>query len=167
MHYLISFLLLFFLTAHVHGAQICSRTAVVNFQEILVDTNSTQKGEGLRFFLEKDQKATDYLNRYQEGTSIKWQTTFLGTLGTILLLSGIFSSNDSNNRNTYLIAGVGTIGINIVISKTLEHTNEINLLRSIEEYNKRNLPKIYFNTPFSNRDRSGVGGASINFSKDF
>ena len=28
---------------------------------------------------------------------------------------------------------------------TLEFNNEKNLTRAIEEYNKRNLPKIYFN----------------------
>ena len=52
-------------------------------------------------------------------------------------------------------------------NKFLEYNNEINLLRSIEEYNKRNLPKIYFNTPFSDRSSSQPKGAMLNFSKDF
>lgn len=131
------------------AVEVCSRLAIINYQEVLVDTNSSQKGEGLRFFLSKDKKATQFLNRYQEGTGIRWQSTLLGSIGTIILLSGIFKSTDNSNKTTLMGVGAGLIGLNIVISKTLEKNNEINLIRSIEEYNKRHIPRIYFNTPYN------------------
>jgi hypothetical protein len=42
--------------------------------------------------------------------------------------------------------------LNFFVAKTLEITNEENLNRAIEEYNKRNLPKIYF-SPEENRSQ--------------
>ena len=32
----------------------CSRSARINYQDVLVDTSSTRKGEGIKFYLEKD-----------------------------------------------------------------------------------------------------------------
>ena len=34
--------------------------------------------------------------------------------------------------------------VNFFVARTLEYNNEQNLSRAIEEYNKRNLPKIFF-----------------------
>ena len=36
------------------SVETCSRTAIINYQKILVDINTTHKGEGLRYYLEKD-----------------------------------------------------------------------------------------------------------------
>jgi len=124
----------------------CSRTAVINYQEILVDTNSTEKGEGLRPYLQKDKVAKSYLNLYQEGSQRKWHSAAIGTLGTATLISSFFTDN-SRNRRSLLIIGASLVTVNFFIAKTLENNNENNLERAIEEYNKRNLPRIYFN-PF-------------------
>lgn len=126
------------------ATQVCSRVALVNYQEILVDTSSTQKGEGLRYYLEKDQVAKDYLDRYQDGTKIRWQNAALGTLGTGMLIGGLFADDGSNAKKGLLIGGAAMIVVNFFVARTLEFNNEQNLNKAIEEYNKRNLPKIYF-----------------------
>ncbi len=109
-----------------------------------MDTNSTQKGEGLRFHLEKDKKAKEYLDEYQKGTQIKWQNSLLGSVGTGLVLTSFLTNSSSNNKKSLLIGGATLIAINFLVAKTLESANEKNLINAIEEYNKRNLPKIYF-----------------------
>ncbi len=161
------------LSPPLHAAEVCSRMAIINYQEVLVDTNSSQKGEGLRYFLSKDKKATEFLDRYQKGTAIRWQTTLLGSIGTLLFLSGLFSSKESGKKGTYIGVGAGLIGLNIVISKTLERNNEINLIRAIEEYNKRHIPRIYFNTPYMRnqssfyRDHNTTRTLVLNFIREF
>lgn len=126
------------------ATQVCSRVALVNYQEILVDTSSTQKGEGLRYYLEKDQVAKDYLDRYQDGTKIRWQNAALGTLGTGMLIGGLFADDGSSTKKGLLIGGAAMIAVNFFVARTLEFNNEQNLNKAIEEYNKRNLPKIFF-----------------------
>lgn len=116
----------------------------MNFQEVLVDTSSTQKGEGLRFHLEKDKKALSYLEKYQEGSQIKWHNAILGTAGTTLILTGLISNASPNNKQSLLVGGASLILINFLVARTLEIANESNLLKAVEEYNKRNLPRIYF-----------------------
>jgi hypothetical protein len=125
------------------AAETCSRIATVNFQEILVDTNSTEKGEGLRFHLEKDPVAKEFLNLYQKNTAITWPTAVIGTSGTAILLLGFFNRK-STDRPIFLISGASVILVNFLIARTVEISNEKNLTRAIEEYNKRNIPKIYF-----------------------
>tara|TARA_R110000868_G_scaffold55424_11_gene172403 strand:- start:5966 stop:6463 length:498 start_codon:yes stop_codon:yes gene_type:complete len=127
-----------------HASQVCSRVALVNFQEILVDTSSTQKGEGLRFYLEKDNIAKSYLDEYQEGTKIRWQNAAIGTVGTGMIIGGLFASDGSDAKKSLLIGGAAMILVNFFVARTLEYNNEQNLSRAIEEYNKRNLPKILF-----------------------
>lgn len=126
------------------AAETCSRIAIINYQEVLVDSNTSQKGEGLRYHLEKDVVAKQYLDTYQKNSGIRWPSAVLGTAGTGLLLYGFFNS-DSENRRLFIISGTATILVNFLIARTLEVTNESNLNRAIEEYNKRNLPKIFFN----------------------
>ena len=126
------------------AVETCSRTAIINYQEVLVDSNASDKGEGLRYQIEKDPKALEYLDKYQKNSSIRWPNAILGTAGTGLMLMGFFTSN-SEDRRTFVITGTATILINFLVAKTLEVNNEVNLNRAIEEYNKRYLPKIYFN----------------------
>lgn len=135
---------LLMLTSVSFGADTCSRVAIINYQEVLVDTSSTQKGEGLRFHLEKDELAKKFLDEYQKGTEMRWQNALLGTLGTGLIITGIFTNSSSNNRKAFFISGGAFIAINFFVARTLEAANEKNLVRAIEEYNKRNLPRIYF-----------------------
>lgn len=140
--FLFIFLILF--TPPTFAIEACSRVAIINYQEILVDSNSSEKGEGLRFHLEKDPIAKEYLDAYQKKSSILWPSAVLGTAGTGLILYGLFNS-DVEDQRLFIISGSATLIVNFLVARTLEVTNENNLNRAIEEYNKRNLPKIFFN----------------------
>lgn len=154
----IIFLLLFTFSAlTVKSEDSCSRIAIINHQEVLVDTGSTKKGEGLRFYLEKDPLAKKYLNEYQDRIKPKWYHAALGTTGTTLILiglgrSGSFKGPEKTSQRAFIIGGGFLLFLNFLIIKTIEHNVERLLLHSIEEYNKRNLPKIYF-TPFYRKQR--------------
>ncbi|MBY0414384.1 MAG: hypothetical protein K2Q18_09470 [Bdellovibrionales bacterium] len=136
--------LLFFTSMNAFSVETCSRIAIINYQEVLVDSNTSQRGEGLRYHLEKDPLAKQYLDTYQKNSGIRWPSAVLGTAGTGLLLYGFFNS-DSENRRLFIISGTATILVNFLVARTLEVANESNLNKAIEEYNKRNLPKIFFN----------------------
>ncbi len=151
--------LFIFVSLSLHAVETCSRVAIINYQEVLVDANTSEKGEGLRYHLEKDPVALQYLNTYQKNSGIKWPSAVLGTAGTGLLLFGFFTSNPED-RQTYIISGTATILVNFLVARTLEITNEVNLRKAIEEYNKRNLPKIFFNP----ENPEGTQG-QIDFSK--
>lgn len=133
-----------FIFLDVGAEETCSRIAIINFQEVLIDTNSSLKGEGLRYYLEKDPKAQNLLNLYQKKTRTKWQNAFIGTTGTALLLAGAFTNNNKSTRKTLIITGVSIVFINFFVAKTLQKSNENLLLKAINEYNKRNFPRIYF-----------------------
>lgn len=144
--------MILFLSFNLLAVETCSRVAIINNQEVLVDSNSTDKGEGLRFHLEKDQKAKEYLDLYQKNNSIFWPNAVIGTAGTGLFLYGIFNTKKADS-NVFIISGAAAILVNFLIAKTLEMTNEVNLNKAVEEYNKRNLPKIYF-SPEENRSQN-------------
>jgi ABC-type multidrug transport system ATPase subunit len=139
-------IILVFTVTHNFGfaAESCSRIAIINYQEVLVDTNSTQRGEGLRYHLEKDNIAKSYLDKYQEGSQIKWQNSLLGSVGTGLVLSSFLTNSNGSSKKSLLIGGAALIAINFLVAKTLDSANEKNFVNAIDEYNKRNLPKIYF-----------------------
>ncbi|MDD0854567.1 hypothetical protein HBN50_15755 [Halobacteriovorax sp. GB3] len=160
-------ILAFSLSLTSFSQETCSRVAVINYQEVLVDTNSTQKGEGLRYHLEKDEVAMKYLNKYQEGTKTKWQNAALGTVGTSLLLTGLLSSSSNSTKKTLLIGGSAIILVNFLIAKTYERANEENLNRAIEEYNKRNLPRIYFGPDLDSSGESEKTGAKFFIDKSW
>lgn len=151
--------LLIFCSISAHAVETCSRVAIINYQEVLVDSNTSEKGEGLRYHLEKDPVALQYLNTYQKNSGIRWPSAVLGTAGTGLLLTGFFNS-DSEARRLYIIAGATTIFVNFLVARTLEVANEANLNKAIEEYNKRNLPKIYF-SPESSQNQSSTNFSNI------
>ncbi len=140
---LLTILCLFLVETRANDRETCSRTATINYQEILVDSSSTQKGEGLRFYLEKDPSAKSYLDMYQNGSKLKWQNAAMGTLGSLFVLGGLVTNN-RDRKQSFIITGLSLIAINFLIAKTFDVSNEDNLLRAIEEYNKRNYPKIYF-----------------------
>lgn len=148
------------------AVETCSRIAIINYQEVLVDANASEKGEGLRYHLEKDPVAKQYLDTYQKNSAIRWPNALLGTAGTGLLLFGFFTAN-SQDRQVYLIAGGATILVNFLIARTLEVTNEANLNRAIQEYNKRNLPKIFFNPDDNRESDAGFSGFKIGLNKDW
>lgn len=154
------------LSQSLSAVETCSRIAIINYQEVLVDANASEKGEGLRYHLEKDAAAKEYLDSYQKNSAIRWPNAILGTAGTGLLLFGFFTAN-SEDRQIYLIAGGATILVNFLIARTLEVSNEANLNRAIEEYNKRNLPKIYFNPESNLQGSTNFPGFKIGAALDW
>ncbi len=150
------------------SVETCSRLAVINYQEILVDTNATQKGEGLRYYLEKDTEAKSYLDLYQKGNKTSLSSTIVGTLGSTLMIGSFFVDKSSPGRDALLIGGFSVMVLNFLMAKTLEHKNEANLDRAVEEYNKRNLPRIEYNSERNNSENvSGTNGLYLNLTKEF
>jgi len=141
-------LILFFISAMsstVHSnPEICSRVALINYQEVLVDLSSSQKGEGLRYYLEKDKVSKKLLDKYQKEGQVNLKTTLLGSAGTLTLLSSLFLNTDKSTKKTLRFSGVFLLIINFLLANSYEENNEIFLKRAVEEYNKRNLPKIEF-----------------------
>lgn len=145
-----------------HAAEECSRVAVVNYQEVLVDSSSSSRGEGLRYYLQKDPVAKRLLDEYQDNNRPRWQGAALSTVGTAMILGGLLRTggNDNGdilNRNNLVIGGAMAIAVSYLISRTNQYTNEHLLQKSVEEYNKRNNPRIYFSTDPSSRSDQGFG----------
>ncbi len=164
-HFTIQLILLCF--SHLaFSAETCSRTAIINYQEVLVDTNSAQKGDGLRFYLEKDQQAQDFLQKYQQGTRSNWLNAGLGTAGTLMILGGTLATDSQAGKRSLMIAGASIIVLNFLVAKTLEHQNEKYLHRSIEEYNSRNLPRIDY-APSGNRSKLDNAAAPLQLNYNF
>lgn len=154
-------LILFALLGEVFAAETCSRVATINYQEVLVDVSSNNRGEGLRYYLEKDPIAKDLLNEYQENNRPSWKTAALSSAGTGMLLVGLLrtgsgESESLTNRNNLLVGGISMIAISYLISRTNQYRNEYLLQRSVDEYNKRNTPKIYL-TPLDAPKGMGLG----------
>jgi hypothetical protein len=143
------------------AAETCSRVAVINYQEVLVDVSSKNRGEGLRYYLEKDEVAKTLLNEYQANNIPTWKSAALSTVGTGMLLGGLLRTSGGGegtviSRNFLLFGGATMIAISYLISKTNHYNNEYLLLKSIEEYNKRNTPKIFF-SPTDPQNGLGIG----------
>jgi len=138
------FLSFFFRPITGYAEEVCSRVALVNYQEVLVDTSSAQKGEGLRFYLEKDLSSKELLDKYQKDGNIKWQNAFIGSSGSLLLLSSLFLSTNKETKKNLRFSGFFLLIINFLLANSYDKANEKNLVRAIEEYNKRNLPRIEF-----------------------
>ena len=163
---MLSFLIILVLfSPSVQGVDICSRTAIINYQEVLVDTNNNQKGEGLRHYLEKDETAKHYLDLYQEGTKVKWQNTIVGPLSVGLILTGL-TLDDRKTKRSLLFSGATLMLINFLVAATLDKANEQNLTRAIEEYNRRNFPKIHF-SPNIRQDSSPSNSLSFVLEKSW
>jgi hypothetical protein len=85
-----------------------------------------------------------------------------------MLLGGLLRSSGGDDggltgKNFLLFGGATMIGISYLISKTNQYNNEYLLLRSVEEYNKRNTPKIFFSPT-----NPGQGlGAGIGIGQEF
>lgn len=150
-------LICFLLSASVFAAETCSRVATINYQEVLVDVSNKNRGEGLRYYLEKDEVAKGLLNEYQSNNIPTWKSAALSTAGSALMIGGLLStSSGGNSRNFLLFGGATMIAVSYLISKTNQYNNEYLLLKSVEEYNKRNTPKIFF-SPTNPKDGLGAG----------
>lgn len=150
-----------FLSLPIWAAETCSRVASINYQEVLVDVSSSNRGEGLRYYLEKDQVSKALLNEYQENNRPTWKSAAMSTLGTAMILGGLLRTNEGESetftsRNFLVFGGITLIGVSYLISKTNQYNNEYLLLKSIEEYNRRNTPKIFF-SPTGDGKGLGLG----------
>ncbi len=163
MKFLIGIVFLF-QTARVWSAQSCSRVAYINYQEVLVDSSSSVRGDGLKFYLNRDPIAKEYLHVYQEQSKPSKNSAAISTIGIGISLAGLLTSKDQEgifSRNALVATGLGVIILNLFVSKTMLYQNEKNLIRSIDEYNKRNRPQIYF-SPYKDNEENG-GGVGVNF----
>ncbi|MBA2403409.1 MAG: hypothetical protein H0V66_01450, partial [Bdellovibrionales bacterium] len=126
------------LSAQIWAAETCSRVATINYQEVLVDVSSSNRGEGLRYYLEKDQIAKELLDEYQENNRPTWKGAAMSTLGSAMILGGLLRTNSGENetltsRNFLFFGGATLIGVSYLISKTNQYNNEYLLSKSIEE----------------------------------
>ena len=135
----------------------CGRTVTIDYQEVLIDNDATQKGEGLRYYLAKDPIALSYLDKYQKGTRIHWATAALGTIGTGLILGASSYSDDRAGQKNMVIGGVILLALDFLIVKTRDSYNETYLQQAIEEYNRRNIPRIMLEPPKSGNDGASIG----------
>jgi hypothetical protein len=143
------------------AAETCSRVATINYQEVLVDVSSSNRGEGLRYYLQKDEVARQLLDEYQQNNRPTWKSAAMSTVGTGMILAGILRSNEGQNetftgRSFLLFGGATLIGVSYLISKTNQYNNEYLLSKSVEEYNKRNTPRIFF-SPTGDGAGMGIG----------
>src|SRR5438067_1072576 len=92
-------LIYFSLSVPLMAAETCSRVAVINYQEVLVDVSSKNRGEGLRYYLDKDPTAKELLDDYQKNNRPTWQSAALSTAGVGMILGGmlITSSHDDSS----------------------------------------------------------------------
>lgn len=148
------------------AVETCSRVAVINYQEVLVDAGSNKKGEGLRFYLEKDPVSNKLLNEYQEKNRPSIWSAGTSTVGSLMVLAGLMQTNETSgisNRNTFLYGGGILIAISYLTSKTLQYNNESILKQAVDQYNKRNRPKIFF-SPYGDESSTGFG---VGMSQEF
>ncbi len=161
-------LIIFALLGKADAAETCSRVATINYQEVLVDVSSNNRGEGLRYYLEKDQVSKSLLDEYQENNRPSWKTAAMSTFGTAMILGGILRTGSGEkesftNRNVLIVGGISMIAVSYLVSRTSQYKNEYLLQKSVDEYNKRNTPKIYL-TPLDTQKGMGLG---VGMSKEF
>lgn len=152
-------LILFALISEAFAAETCSRVATINYQEVLVDVSSYNRGEGLRYYLSKDPIAKDLLNEYQENSRPSWKTAALPSIGTGMIIGGLLRTGEGEGflgRKVLLVGGISMIAVSYLVSRTNEYKNEYLLQKSVDEYNKRNTPKIYL-TPLGTPKNMGFG----------
>jgi hypothetical protein len=164
---ILTIFILYFLSFALCANDSCSRTALINHQRILVDSSSSIKGDGLKFYLTQDPVAKQYFEIYQEKSSPSIGSAIISTAGLATIVTGFLTDKEKDglvSRNSLIGIGIGAMIINFFVSKSLNYANEKNLEISINEYNKRNEPKINF-SPFTTA--SGKTGVNLNLTKEF
>lgn len=154
-------LFIIFLTIQIgYCAETCSRKAIINYQEILVDGGSNKKGEGLRFYLEKDKYSKELLDKYQEMNKPTIWSASTSTIGSLMIFSGLLQTNEDDgiqNRNTLLYGGGILVALSYLVTRTMQYNNEEVLKNAVDQYNKRNLPRIYFSPYNDSSPGLGIG----------
>ena len=154
-------LLIFLFSLNVFAQETCSRIATVNYQEVIVDTSANAKGEGLRYYLSKDKKAEKLLDEYQAKNEVSIWSSSASTIGSAMVLVGLLQNDNSDGtnttRNNFIYGGLLIGAVNYLIVKTMQYSNEEILKNAVDQYNKRNLPRIYF-SPYEDNNRNlGIG----------
>jgi hypothetical protein len=152
------------------ASESCSRTAVINYQEVLIDSANSLKGEGLRPYLSKDTQALSYLEIYQQNARPSFKSSFLGTTGVALSLLSFTTNSEHKapwNSKVLLTTGLSLIVINYIFNHTLQKTNEENLYKAIDEYNLKHRPKIEFTPEASNDNVLSNFSWQIGFTREF
>lgn len=134
------------------------RTVQINGESIAIDASTTQKGEGIRYYLEKDPIALEYLNQYAQTNKPNWKRIAVSTFGVGLILGSIIASNETDNiflkRDTLLYSGLGIVALSFIFAKTKQGEQEIYLNQAIQEYNKRNKPEIIWSPQYHPENKS-------------
>lgn len=162
---LISFLI--FYLSNSMANETCSRVATINYQKVLVDAGSNKQGEGLRFYLEKDPISTKLLNNYQKENKPTIFAASASTAGSLMILAGLLQTNNVpgiQNSNTLIYGGGVLVALSYLTSKTIQYSNEKILKEAVDQYNKRNTPRIYF-SPY--RDNNGSSGVGFGIQREF
>lgn len=158
MKYLYFFIFIFTLEAIC--ADTCSRVAVINYQEVLVDAGTGKMGEGLRFYLDKDPVSKQLLDEYQSRNRPSLWNASASTVGSLFILTALSQTSEEQgfrNKNTLLYTGAGLIALSYLTTKTIKYSNERILKNAVEQYNKRNRPYIYFSPYKDSKDNTGLG----------
>ncbi|MDP7321345.1 MAG: hypothetical protein QF441_12085 [Bacteriovoracaceae bacterium] len=153
-------LILIFISQLSYANKTCSRFAVINYQKVLVDAGTNKKGEGLRFYLEKDSTSKELLDKYQEKNKPTIFSASASTAGSLLIMAGLLQTNNSEgvqNNNTLIYGGAILVALSYLTSKTMMYSNEKILNEAINQYNKRNSPKIYFSPFQDSKAKTGLG----------
>lgn len=124
------------------STQTCSRKAIYQNKEILIDGHTGAKGSGLVKILEKNPKALSHLNSYQNANDVQTFNLISGSVSTLSLLTGLLYTGDKNNKSNFLVFGGVVALINFLTTKTIHFYNERELTLAIEEFNKSSEHQI-------------------------
>jgi hypothetical protein len=151
-----------FCTDSLLARDMCSRIAIINHQEVIIDTGPRFKGEGLRYYLSKDEQSLELLNKYQENQRPSSSLSFLSTTGSIFIIGGL-AQTDNNNSSTLITTGLFLSIVSILFTKTMLYDNEKLLKKSVDQYNRSNYPKIYFAPALDNYNQPSSIGLQMEF----
>lgn len=149
-----------FMSYTLQANETCSRVATINYQEVLVDAGAGKMGEGLRFYLEKDPVSKSLLDTYQKKNAPTILNASASTLGSFMILGGLLQTSEAGaitSKNTLIYGGALLVTVSYLAAKTLKYNNEKYLKQAIDQYNKRNSPRIYFSPYKDNSGQSGIG----------
>ena len=138
-------MVLYLVTSFVYaqsGTPTCSRKAIHDNREILIDGYTGIKGSGLNDLMKNHQKAMQHLQRYQNSGEIRTFNLLSGTISTASILTGLLYTGDKTNKSNFLFFGGIVALVNFLTTKTVEFYNERELALAIDEYNKTSEAKI-------------------------
>ena len=122
--------------------QTCSRVAIYNNEEVLIDGHTSKKGSGLNKIMKSNMLAMKHLENYQTNNEMKIFNIASGTVSTASIFAGLLYTGSKANKNNLLIFGGLIALVNFLTTKTIEFYNERELDLAISEFNKTSDNKI-------------------------